>query len=149
MGKVRHYHRMSAESIKGVRQFSTSGSYFRALHFSTSIRSPGHGGRPPKFSLEEIALVVRLAKENIFFGLGKIMGEMKKLGIHTSASSVKAILKDHGIAPSPDHSESRLSTRSVAMERGKSSLPMSNHWLPVIFGPSRSTHCSAASTHTF
>ena len=38
LGKRRHNYRMSARLIKGVRQISTLGAYFRALHFSTSIR---------------------------------------------------------------------------------------------------------------
>ena len=88
--------------VKAVFKINSWSTYRRWVKEAKEGKQPKRAGRPPKFSLEEIALVVRLAKENIFFGLGKIVGEMKKLGIRISASSVKAILKDHGIAPSPD-----------------------------------------------
>jgi putative transposase len=57
-------------------------------------------GRPK--TLEEIrTLVVRLAQENSW-GYVRILGELKKLGIHRlSKSSVKNILKERGLEPAP------------------------------------------------
>ena len=47
-------------------------------------------------------LVVRLARENRW-GYTRILGELRKLGITCiSRQTVKAILKEHGIAPAPD-----------------------------------------------
>ena len=47
-------------------------------------------------------LVLKLARENSW-GYTRILGELRKLGIESiSRSTVKAILKEHGIAPAPD-----------------------------------------------
>ena len=47
-------------------------------------------------------LVLKLATENIW-GYTRILGELRKLGItHISRSTVKAILKEHHIAPAPE-----------------------------------------------
>jgi len=48
--------------------------------------------------------VVRLAKENPNWGYRRIHGEMLGLGISLAPSSVWAILKRHGIEPSPKRS---------------------------------------------
>ena len=50
------------------------------------------------------ALVLRLAKENPTWGYRRIHGELATMGIVISPSSVWAILKRHGIEPSPRRS---------------------------------------------
>ncbi|MFE3455307.1 integrase core domain-containing protein [Nonomuraea sp. NPDC059194] len=47
------------------------------------------------------ALVLRLAQENSTWGYRRIHGELAALGIKVAASTVWEILKEHGIAPSP------------------------------------------------
>lgn len=60
--------------------------------------SPKGGQRKP----EEIReLVLAIAKET-GFGLTRIVGEMRKLGIKISRQTVRTILKEHDIEPSPD-----------------------------------------------
>jgi len=63
----------------------------------------GRPGRPtiPKGTT---ALVLRLAKENPQWGYRRIHGELATMGVVISASSVWAILKRHGIEPSPRRS---------------------------------------------
>jgi putative transposase len=63
----------------------------------------GRPGRPtiPKGTT---ALVLRLAKENPHWGYRRIHGELATMGVVISASSVWAILKRHGIEPSPRRS---------------------------------------------
>jgi putative transposase len=57
-------------------------------------------GRPPvKESIQD--LVVRMAKENISWGYGRIQGAMKNLGHILSRSTIARILKEHGIEPAP------------------------------------------------
>lgn len=60
----------------------------------------GHVGRP-KISQDTEKLVLRLAKENGHWGYGKIEGELKKLGIKISLTSIRNILNRHGIVPAP------------------------------------------------
>ncbi len=88
--------------VKSIFLINTWHTYRRWLLEQTAGKQQKRAGRLPKFTLEEIALVVRIAKENFFFGLGKIVGEMEKLGITISASTVKAILRSHNITPIND-----------------------------------------------
>ena len=57
-------------------------------------------GRPPvRQSVEQ--LVVRMAKENISWGYGRIQGALENLGHVISRSTIARILKEHGIEPAP------------------------------------------------
>ena len=56
-------------------------------------------GRPPTKDKVK-ALVVRLAQEN-YWGYGKIKGELLKLGIKLSLTTVGNILREKGIIPAP------------------------------------------------
>jgi hypothetical protein len=58
------------------------------------------GGRP-RTDKEKENLIIRLAKENLRWGYGKIEGEMRKLGFTISISSVRNILNRHDILPAP------------------------------------------------
>jgi len=64
---------------------------------SSGKRGPG---RPPtKESIQNF--VVRMAKENISWGYGRIQGALKNLGHVVSRSTIARILKAHGIEPAP------------------------------------------------
>lgn len=60
----------------------------------------GHVGRP-KISQDTEKLVLRLAKENGRWGYGKIEGELRKLGIRISLTTIRNILNRYGIVPAP------------------------------------------------
>jgi hypothetical protein len=51
-----------------------------------------------------VDLVVRLARENPRWGYLRIVGEARKLGVMVSATSVRAILRRHGLGPAPRRS---------------------------------------------
>ncbi len=55
-------------------------------------------GRPPIDS-ELQSLIVRFARENPRWGYRRIVGELRKLGLNVSATSVRAVLKRSGIPP--------------------------------------------------
>jgi len=61
-------------------------------------RRPGR----PRIPASVEALICQLARENIW-GYKKIQGELKKLGIEISKTSVANILRRNGLPPSPDH----------------------------------------------
>jgi putative transposase len=64
---------------------------------SSGKRGPG---RPPiKESIQD--LVVRMAKENVSWGYGRIQGAVRNLGHVVSRSTIARILKEHGIEPAP------------------------------------------------
>ena len=63
-------------------------------------RKPGR----PKTPEETRDLVVRIASET-GWGYTRILGELKKLGLTVSRSTVVAILKEHGLDPGPKRGE--------------------------------------------
>jgi len=58
------------------------------------------GGRP-RVSKDMEALILRLAHENNYWGYGKIAGELLKLGITLSESTIRNVLLRHNIVPMP------------------------------------------------
>jgi len=76
-------------------------TYRRWLREEQGGREPGQVGRPRLTkSLRE--LIVRLAKENTGWGVRRIVGELKKLALRASRSSVRRVLVDEKVLPDPD-----------------------------------------------
>ena len=65
-------------------------------------RQPGR----PRTDSEIEALIVRLARENPRMGYGKIEGELLKLGYDVGKTTIKEILRRHGIPPVPERGRS-------------------------------------------
>jgi putative transposase len=63
-------------------------------------RRTGHPGRPP-IEPEVRDLIVRLGRENPRWGYQRIRGELMKLQIRISATTVRTILLRHGLDPVP------------------------------------------------
>jgi transposase InsO family protein len=61
-------------------------------------RRPGRPTTKPDIA----ALVVRMANENPTWGYTRIRGGLMNLGHDLARNTIKAILKDHGIAPAPE-----------------------------------------------
>src|SRR6266516_1853990 len=58
------------------------------------------GGRPP-LAEQVVALILRLARENPRWGYRRIQGELKKLGIQVSATTIRSVLLGNGLRPAP------------------------------------------------
>jgi transposase len=52
-------------------------------------------------STELVELIVRLGRENRSWGCVRIQGELRKLGIRVGATSVRRVLRRHGLGPAP------------------------------------------------
>ena len=86
-----------AEMIHVV-QPETYRKWVRQLRRGVTFKPSGR----PRTPMATVTLVLRLADENIRWGYRKIVGELKKLGIRISKTTVRKILKDAGIHPAPD-----------------------------------------------
>src|SRR5450631_704382 len=64
-----------------------------------------HTGRGRRVLPEAtVEVVLRLARDNPRWGYLRIVGEARKLGIQVSATSVRTILRRHGLGPAPARS---------------------------------------------
>jgi putative transposase len=64
----------------------------------------GHGSRPPGRPLLDPSikhLILRLARENPRWGYLRIRGELLKLGIDVSATTIGTVLREGGLGPAP------------------------------------------------
>src|ERR1035441_9419274 len=59
---------------------------------------------PNALDVEVVAVVLRLAQENPRWGYLRIVGELRKLGVTVSATSVRNVLRRHRLKPAPRRS---------------------------------------------
>ena len=57
-------------------------------------------GRPP-LGDQVVALILQLARENPRWGYRRIQGELKKLGVRVSATTIRTVLLGNGFRPAP------------------------------------------------
>ena len=50
---------------------------------------------------ELVELIIRLGRENRQWGYVRIQGELRKLGIRVSATSIRRVMRQHGLGPVP------------------------------------------------
>lgn len=58
----------------------------------------------PALAQETVGLIVRLARENPRWGYLRIVGELKKIGVIVSKTSVATVLRSHRLLPAPRRS---------------------------------------------
>jgi putative transposase len=75
------------------------------------------GGRPP-LDPSTRELILRLGRENRTWGCMRIQGELAKLDIRVSATSIRTLLRREGLGPSPRRSGPRWSEFLRAQARG-------------------------------
>jgi putative transposase len=74
-------------------------------------------GRPPLDS-DTRELILRLGRENRTWGCIRIQGELAKLGIRVSATTIRTLLRREGLGPAPRRSGSTWSEFLRAQARG-------------------------------
>ena len=65
-----------------------------------TYRNRRQPGRPP-LDAEVATLVLRMARENPHWGCVRICGELRKLGIRVGATTIRTLLRRHGLGPAP------------------------------------------------
>lgn len=86
--------------VSDVIGIVTPQTYSRWVIEQKEGRSPGRVGRR-KIARNARDLIVRLAKENAGWGYRRIVGELRKLRLMICHSTVRRILRDAGLTPSP------------------------------------------------
>ncbi len=86
--------------VSDVIGIVTRRTYSRWVTELREGRQPKRVGRP-KIVRNMRELVIRLARENAGWGYRRIVGELRKLRLKLGRSSVRRILKDEGLTPSP------------------------------------------------
>ena len=76
-------------------------TYQRWLREEKAGKEPGRVGRP-KMSQELRDLIIRMAKENVGWGVRKVLGELRKLKFKISRSTIRRVLVDEEILPDPN-----------------------------------------------
>ena len=81
-------------------------TYRRWLSPSAKTRHPKPAGRPGTAE-DIVALILRMAAENLSWGYKRIFGELKKLGISVGLTTIRDILKRSDCPPPPEKTKSR------------------------------------------
>ena len=82
----------------------------RFVSIKTYKRRPREqrGGEPDRVDRRRVitdsirALILRLAREDTGCGVRRIVGELKKMSLPSSRSTVRRVLVDEGLLPDPD-----------------------------------------------
>ena len=69
--------------------------------------TPKRVGRP-KIATELADLIRRLAKENVGWGINRIVGELRKLGEKIGRTSIRRLLRQEGLYPDPHRKAQRI-----------------------------------------
>jgi len=96
------------------------------------------GGRPP-LAEHVLALILRLARENPRWGYRRIQGELLKLGIRVSATTIRTVLLDNGLRPAPR----RASVTWRAFLRAQASAIVAADGTQVITTPIQAPNANA------
>ena len=89
--------------IKGIISIVNYSTFRRWVNGDIRNKyKPTKQGRPRKTTQEIIDIIVRFARENLDWGYGRIMGELKKLNvIRLSRNTIKNIMRQNGLDPAP------------------------------------------------
>ena len=93
--------RDGSRDLRFIDSIRTLESLTFGYHFLDRIRFKDDGLAEIKDLTHLRELVLRLARENSSWGYLRIVGELHKLGIAVSATSVRNILIRAGVPPSP------------------------------------------------
>ena len=88
---------------------------------------PANGRDRRRLDPRVVDLVLRLARENPRWGYLRIVGECRKLGVRVSATSVRMILRRHGLGPAPAHRLANDGQPRLSTTHGRLQLDTGTH----------------------
>ena len=86
--------------VKHTLGIITLKTYRRWVNEKRAKRVPRKAGRPRMPDVLR-TIIIRMARENSNWGVRRILGELKKLALTTSRTSVRRVLKDENLLPDP------------------------------------------------
>lgn len=102
--KLKKFSRRSTNHLPNLVLIFQPETIFRwhreLIRLKWTISNKGIGGRS-SLSKENKKLILRLAQENPRWGYGKIQGELIKLAVKVSQSTIRSILLRHGLLTAP------------------------------------------------
>ena len=75
-------------------------TYQQWLRDQAAGKRPRRVGRP-RLTPSLRDLIARMARENVSWGMRRIVGELRKLALTPSRSSIRRVLVDEGLLPDP------------------------------------------------
>ncbi|MCC6581103.1 MAG: transposase [Phycisphaeraceae bacterium] len=88
--------------VDSLLDIVTVKTYRRWLREQADGQTPGRVRRPRAMTASLRELILRMARENVGWGVRRIVGELRKLALTPSRSSVRRVLVDDGVLPDPD-----------------------------------------------
>ncbi len=88
--------------VKDILQIVHWKTYCKWVREEKQGIEPGQVGRKKTITQDMIDLVLRMARENVTWGKVRIVGELKKLAVYISPTTVLRILREAGMEPPPD-----------------------------------------------
>ena len=103
--RTRRFHKALHEAVFLVQTDTLLKWHRQLVRQKWTFQHPHRGGRP-RLERDLEALIVRIAHENPRMGYDKIQGKLLKLGFKIHPSTVKNVLRRHGLFPAPQRAQS-------------------------------------------
>jgi putative transposase len=101
--KASHSRQVLEGSIRLSRPATVIGWHREAVRRKWSYQQKGQPGRPP-IDAELGQWILPVARDNPGLGYDKLKGELRKLGLRASPTTIRTVLLRHGIPPAPERS---------------------------------------------
>jgi hypothetical protein len=109
--KASHSRQALEDSIRLFKPATVIGWHRAAVRRKWTYAQKGQPGRPP-IDTELEQWILRVARDNPGLGYDKLKGELRKLGLRASPTTIRTVLLRHGIAPAPERSRQGSSWRT-------------------------------------
>lgn len=89
------------ETVHLFKPATVIGWHRELVRFKWTFKSENRPGRPPMDDELE-NWILRVARDNPTLGYDKLEGELRKVGLKVSATTIRTVLLRHGVPPAPE-----------------------------------------------